>query len=267
MVRTSYLRVYQRLASFPEEERRRWPTTSGEGEAVDLRSSRRWLLSGSLPGGGAGGFAEGAFMRTVDGTILVCPWRTRLRMLSGLIAFRASLPDEVAEAFVPEAEARRAASELAALADRLPEVRSHIVHANWHVPIRWFVAFEDSQRILTEDSRGLRIRYESSLFSACERVVKAIAVLEESWIEESVVEALKELGEWLGGFEDDGLLELDYGSVAGIFSEDELVEDHAAGQVWGCVESLAAGDVVQATRIFSELTERWTNARSLEVAN
>jgi hypothetical protein len=188
-------------------------------------------------------------------------------MLAGLLAFRGSIPEEVADAFVPESEARRAAHELAVLGEEHPEVRSHILHANWHVPLRWFAAFDDSERILTEDKEGLRVRYETPLSDGRARLERARTVLEGSLIDESVTEAVRELLEWLSAFPEDGLLELDYGSVAGTFSHDELLEDRSAAQVASCLEALASGDVVRAGRTFAELTERWTEVRSLEVLN
>jgi hypothetical protein len=188
-------------------------------------------------------------------------------MLAGLVAFRGSVPDEVADAFVPEAQARLAASELADLEETDPEVRSHIVHANWHVPLRWFSAFDDSHRILTEDRRGLRIRYESPLSAAKLRLGRALEILEGSWIDDQIVVSMKELMEWLDGFTEEGLLELDYGSVAATFRDEDLVEDHSAAEVWSCLDALEAGDVVKAGRVFGVLTDRWTEVRAREVVN
>ncbi len=206
-------------------------------------------------------------MREVEGDVLICPWRTRLRMLAGLLAFRNSIPEEVAEAFVPEAEARRAAHELATLGDERPEVRSHILHANWHVPLRWFAAFDDSERILTEDKDGLRVRYETELSTAKARLVRCLSVLESTWIDDSVTTAVRELLEWLDGFTSDGIMELDYGSVAAMFSHEDLLEDRSAAEVATCLDALEAGDLIRAGRSFSGLTERWTAVRSKEVVN
>lgn len=267
MIATSYLRVYQPLSVFSEDERAHW---SGERKAVDgteHSAARRWLISSSLPSDPVLAPGEGAFIRTFESTLLVCPWRTRLRMLAGLIAFRGSVPEEVAEAFVPEEEARRAAHTLARLDEDHPEVRSHILHANWHVPLRWFSAFDDSERILTEDKEGLRIRYEAPLSVAAARLERALEVLEGSLIDTGVTEAVRELLEWLAGFPEEGLVELDYASVARIFTDDELLEDHSAAEVWVCLDSLAAGDVVRAGTIFGTLTDRWTEARAHEVVN
>jgi hypothetical protein len=267
VIRTSYLRVYQPLGSFPAHERERWLDEFDDTAVDDARAPNRWLLACSLPSADATGHAEGAFSRRVDGELLVCPWRTRLRMLAGLLAFRGSIPEEVADAFVPESEALRAAHELAVLGEEQPDVRSHILHANWHVPLRWFAAFDDSERILTEDKQGLRVRYETSLTDGRARLERAQSILEGSMIDEGVTEAVRELVAWLGAFPEDGLLELDYGSVATTFSDDELVEDRSVAQVWACIDALAAGDVIRAGRTFQALTDRWTEVRSLEVLN
>lgn len=268
MIRTAYLRVFQPLSSFPEDEQKQWAEHAAEPEASEPKASRRWLISSSLPDDQSlTAPSEGAFVREMDGEVLICPWRTRLRMLAGLLAFRNSVPEEVADAFVPEVQARRAAHELAVLGDERPEVRSHILHANWHVPLRWFAAFEDSERILTEDKDGLRIRYETQLSNAKARLVRCIAVLEESWIEDGVTTAVRELVEWLDGFTTDGLIELDYGSVASIFTHEDLLEDRSSGEVTACLEALETGDLIRAGRLFSGLTERWTEVRAGEVVN
>jgi hypothetical protein len=268
MIRTSYLRVYQPISEFSAEERAAWAGHSEETEQDEPALVRKWLLGRALPDEGpAAASTDGAFIREVDGTTYVCPWRTRLRMLAGLLAFRTSVPEEVAEAFVPEAEARRAAAELAALGEDEPEARSHILHANWHVPLRWFVAFDETERILTEDRSGLRIRYETTMDAARARLSRAVDVLEGSWIDDDITGYVKELAGWFAEFPADCLVELDYSSVARDFEDEDLVDDQSAKEVWACLDALAAGDVVSSGRIFGKLTERWNVARSREVVN
>ena len=267
MVMTSYLRVYEPLSSFSEEERSRWVSDPSDGKRVDSVVSRKWLINSSLPGAADFGLPEGAFVRKSCGIVMVCPWRTRLRMLAGLIAFRGSVPEQVAEAFVTEDEARLASVALEAIGDQYPDVRSYISHANWHVPLRWFTAFDESERILTEDSNGLRIRYETPLVSARSRLERALEILETSWVDDAVTAALREVAEWLEDFSDEGLLELDYGSVARMFSDDELVEDRTAAEVWSCLEALEGGDVVRAGEVFAALNESWAGLRANEMAN
>jgi hypothetical protein len=188
-------------------------------------------------------------------------------MLTSLLAFRGVVPDEVADAFVPEMEAQRAARELATMDEETPEVRSHILHANWHVPLRWFGAFEDTERILVEDRSGLRLRYETPTMDARSRLNHTLLILEGSEIDEGVTDAVRELLDWLSVFSDEGLLELDYGSVARMFDDEELLEDRSAGELRQCLEALESGDSSRAGRIFATLSDRWSEVRALEVLN
>ena len=269
VIRTSYLRVYQPIDAFSDEERHHWLKQAERSEPRGQISATRWLLYAALPDGKLlQNSSGGAFVRRdAQNRLLICPWRTDLRMLAGMLAFRNSVPDEVADAFVPEQEALRAAHELASLGEQHPEIRSHILHANWHVPLRWFAAFVDGDRILTEDKDGLRIRYEAALGESTARLKHAVDVLEETWIDDAVIAAVRELTEWVTDFGGDGLLELDYGSVAGMFADDDLLEDRSAGEVAACLEALESEDVVRAGRIFATLTDRWTEARAKEVVN
>jgi hypothetical protein len=268
MVRTCYLRVYEPLALFPPHERDTWESQSQGDDELDALASQRWLITAALPGSDSfSALDAGAFIRRVQDQVLVCPWRTRLRMLTGLLAFRSLVPDEVADAFVPEMEAQRAARELATIDEQAPEMRSHILHANWHVPLRWFGAFDDSERILIEDKGGLRLRYETRTSQAKTRLHYALTILESAHVDDSITAALRELIDWLSMFSDSGLLELDYGTVAQMFDEEDLLEDRSAGEVQQCLRALEEGDLAEAGRLFATLSERWADARSLEILN
>jgi hypothetical protein len=265
VISTSYLRVYLPASDFSEEDKARW-ATGDEDPIPGMPSAQRWLVTATLPGGDWTP-AEGCFRREVDGVVYLCPWRLRLRVLTALLAFRGSVPEEVADAFVPRDQAEGAATELASLGRHEPETRSHILHANWHVPLRWFACFEDSERILTEDRSGLRVRYESNLNRALVRLQRARGILEGSLMDEGVVEAVVELSAWLEQFPGEGLLELDYAGVASMFDPDDLVDDRSAAEVGVCLEALETGDLARAGSTFETLTDRWSRLRAREAAN
>jgi hypothetical protein len=264
MIRTAYLRVYQPLESFRPEEQD-WFLSQSDDLASEAGMSPSWLVTPTLTA--LESASEGAFLRRQGSLTFVCPWRVKLRVLSGLLAFRGSVPEEIADAFVSETSARTAARELAALGEGDPDIRSHILHTNWHVPLRWFAAFDGLDRILIEDRNGLRIRYETTLPMAKARLARALAVLEESGIDEDVEEAVRRLAEWLEQFEGEGLLELDYGTVAASFTEEDLVEDRSAADVWACLQALEEGDLVTTGRIFTTLGDRWGRVRAHELVN
>jgi hypothetical protein len=263
---TSYLRVYLPDSHFSEEDKARWAARSEDPVPTGMPSAQRWLVRATLPTGDWTS-AEGCFRRELNGAVYLCPWRLRLRVLTALLAFRGSVPEEVADAFVPTDQAEGAARELASLGEDEPETRSHILHANWHVPLRWFACFEDSERILTEDRSGLRVRYETVLSKAVIRLEKAKGTLETSLMDEGVVEAVAELGAWLEQFPSEGLLELDYAGVASMFEADDLVDDRSAAEVAICLEALESGDLARAGSTFESLTDRWSRLRAREAAN
>jgi hypothetical protein len=266
VITTSYLRVYLPASEFSEQDKARWASKVGDPVPSGMPSAQRWLVSATLPEGDWAA-AEGCFRREIEGVGYYCPWRLRLRVLTGLLAFRSSVPEEVAEAFVPIQQAEGAARELASLGEDEPDVRSHILHANWHVPLRWFACFEDSERILTEDRSGLRVRYETTLRRALARLGRAKDVLEGSLMDEGVIEAVTELTAWLELFSGDGLLELDYAGVASLFEPDDLVDDRSAAEVGICLDALESGDLARAGSTFETLTDRWSALRAREAAN
>jgi hypothetical protein len=258
--------VYLPASEFSDEEKARWASRSEDPTPTVMPSAQRWLVTATLPGGDWAP-AEGCFRREIEGVGYFCPWRLRLRVLTALLAFRGSVPEEVADAFVPREQAEGAARELASLGADDPGMRSHILHANWHVPLRWFACFDDSERILTEDRSGLRVRYETALSRALARLQRAHTVLEGSLMDEGVIEAVSELASWLEQFPAEGLLELDYAGVASMFDPDDLVDDRSAAEVGICLDALESGDLTRAGSTFETLTDRWGSVRAKEAVN
>jgi hypothetical protein len=208
-----------------------------------------------------------AFVRRANGSWLVCPWRTRFRTLAGLLAFRGALPEEIADVFVPAPEAARVQAELDRVRAAEPGIRSHVTSASWHVPLRWFAAFEDAERILSEDGEDVRVRYETDLGTAASRASRGLAILREAGMSEELTGPVADLAEWLTQFPRQSLLELDYGGVAALMSEEELRADRSAGELWACLEALEVGDVEESRGRYSDLAEWWAEIRSRETAN
>lgn len=270
MIPSSHLRVYQPLDSFSDSERERWAAyIKSGGPRVPAKILYRDV---AFEGVGQTGVmypmvAEHAFVRKVNGVWLVCPWRMKFRMLVSLLSFRNALPFDVADAFVPESEAEKAIDELDRLRNDTPGMRANIATAAWHVPIRWFVPFEDAERIVTDEESRIRVRYESDLASARSRVGRGHSIVAGAGLPEGVVKALSELCEWLDEFPPTSLVELDYGSVADLFDRSDLLKDRSAGEIWACLEALETGDFAESTRRYAELVGWWGRVQALENAN
>jgi hypothetical protein len=269
MVPSSFLRVYEPLDEFAPKERARWQAYIDRGARLPSKVMYRDIAfeENKQTGMLHPLVAEHAFVRRVNGSWYVCPWRVRLRMLVGLLAFRNNLPGEAAEAFVPEDQAERVIAELERLRRDDPDMRANIASAPWHVPLRWFVPFDDGEKIMTIENGTTRVRYETDMVTATVRLQRAVDVLKTSGLPDGVVETVEELNEWVAEFPRSSLIELDYGSVADLFSQEELELDRSAGEVWASIEALEMGDLEEASRRYSELMQLWSRVQALENAN
>jgi hypothetical protein len=287
MVPSSQLRVYEPLDSFPEDVRARWAAYIEADVALPMAWPYRQTIFAS-PGSLDGGVGllypvagEHAFVRRVNGNWFVCPWSIQVSVLTGILAFRSAVPDDMAAILVPEGEAERAALELERMRTENPALRDHVATAAWHVPFRWLAAFDDAERILTAERGGprvgpagragqrgaVRLRYETDLALAITRLRRAMDILEQGGMDESIVTPVSELAEWMSGFDADSQLELDYWGLAGLVSTEELEADRSAGEIWACLEAMELGDVDESRRRYSELAAWWEQVRAVERAN
>jgi hypothetical protein len=211
---------------------------------------------------------EHADVRLVDGIYYVCPWRTRLRILAGILSLRESAPGEMADSFVPESEARRAARELARLKRRDPSVAPSILQSPWHVPVRWFILVDDAERRLVETPSGhFRLYYWSPLGVARKRAERALQVLRRSELS-PIAEPVRELAEWLSMFPRHSMVELDYDSVSSMFTWDELDNDHSGHDIQQAIEALGQpGGMGQAAELYQAVASRWAETLNRESLN
>ncbi|GAC1364142.1 MAG: hypothetical protein NVSMB32_06360 [Actinomycetota bacterium] len=282
LIPASQLRVYEPLASFPESERGQWAAYIES----DLAPPAAWSYREAVPSGVAHvGLVvpvagDHAYVRRVHGEWLVCPWTPQVSVLTGILAVHDSVPLELADG-VAERETRWATSELQRLQRQRATLRDNVLTAAWHVPLRWLAAFEDAERILTAErpparsrsggrprQRGaVRLRYETDLVTALARLERALSILTEAGMDEDLVEPVAELASWMGSFDADSLVELDYGELSGLIPAGELETDRSAGEIWACLEAMEVGDLDESRRRYSLLAAWWDQIRSIERSN
>lgn len=270
MIPCAYLRVFQPLPAFRAKERAHWERyIVAGGPPRPLRPVYR--ERSSAPAGRIGllSSAEGdhADIRLIDGVYHVCPWRTRLRVLASLLSLRESSAPEVAEALVPEAEARRAGRELARLRRRDPSSVPFMLQSPWHVPIRWFVLVDaEDRRLVQRDDGRYRLYYRADVPSARRRAERALAALRRAELS-LVSDLVQDLARWLSAFHAGSVVELDYDGVSDLFTWDELDDDHSARDVQGAIAALMQGDVVRAGELYQGVAGRWAEVRTHESLN
>ncbi len=265
----AYLRVFRPLDTYPEEERSHWERYIVAGGATrPVRPVYREESLGRGPHVGLLASAEGdeADIRLVDGSYYICPWRTRLRILASILSLRESAPAEVVDAFVPEADVRRAARELARMKRREPTAIPSMLQSPWHVPIRWFVLVGDEERRVVEDAPGeFRLYYWTPIGAARKRAERALEILRTSSELSPVAELVHDLAHWLSGFHARSVVELDYATVSSLFSWDELDDDHSGREIHAAIGALSDDDgMARAGELYQAVAGRWAEARARE---
>jgi len=270
VVPSAYLRVYRPIDSYPDPQRTEWERAI---LAHARPAARRVRYREQRFGDGPFGFlwATGedlADVRVIDGRTFVCPGQERLRGVASVLTLRQEAPRDVVDLLVPEPEVKRAARELARLRRREPNAPTTIQQSAWHVPIRWFVLFEDDERRLVESpGGGHRLFYWTSARAARERTDRAVHALRRSDLE-PLVPTIRELGRWLATHHPRSMVELDYASLSSLFAWDELDDDHSAEEIRQALLALSGrGAFARAGELYQSVANRWAEAKGRVALN
>ena len=283
----AHLRVYQPLAAFPPDERAEWAAYVDSGDAP----SRPVLMTREHTLGLAAAMAlpprlsvaddEQAYVRHLDGLSYVCPWRLQLRTWEALAEFRARVPDELSEAFIPAAVAEIAEMAYDSWIAEHPDTAIGIRTSTWQVPIPWFVLFEGEERRLvlgersgagsrtgqTQTGLDRALVYVTAMSRARRRSARARGVLRRTIGEGPALEALDDVGRWLEEFHPHSLVELDYGGLVHLLDDEALAADRSVEDVADALEALARGDGDTAGDLYERVAGRWRDMGVLEHAN
>ncbi|WP_328537955.1 hypothetical protein [Streptomyces sp. NBC_00344] len=269
---TSYLRVYEPLAAFPESERDHWARYARRSDLPTAQDELRRSLADLLPVPPVAvpvHESADAFVAELDGVVCVCPWRTRLRGWLALEELSGQYPEPVLDVVLPPVVRRQAAADYERWLERNPDARPWIRTTVWHVPVRWFTLFDDGEREFTaaEDGAPPVLRYRTPMVQARRRLARSLKTLREHFEEGTLTEGLVDVGKWLEEFHPRSLVELDYGGLVHALSEAQLAEDRSAADVAAAVAALRAGDGEAADAAYERLADRWRAVRERQIAN
>ena len=266
----AYLRVYEPLAAFPEPERAHWSRYAARDETPTAQDELRRSLADLLPVPPVPvpvHESADAFVAVVDGVTCICPWRTRLRGWQALGQLREMLPAPALDAALPPVVRKQAESDYERWLERNPDSRPWIRSATWHVPVRWFVLFEDSERECVTEEKALAMRYRTPMAQARRRVARGLKVLREVLDDSPLVDGLEDVGRWLEEFHPRSVVELDYGGLVHVIGAGKLDEDRSAADVNEGLEALRADDGARAGEAYRRLTDRWRAVRDRQFAS
>ncbi|WP_411109330.1 hypothetical protein [Streptomyces sp. c-19] len=275
----SYLRVYEPLAAFPEPERTHWARYARRPRVPGAQDELRRSLADLLPTPPVPvpvhESAE-AFVARLDGAVVICPWRTRLRGWLALQELDGQFPGPVLDAMLPPVVRIQVAGDYERWLGVNPDARPWIRTAVWHVPLRWFALFGDEDRQYEPgepgDGAGAAgrapvLRYRTTMAQARRRLARALRALRESIDDGPMTEGLIEVGRWLEEFHPRALVELDFGGLVHAVTEEWLAADRSAAQMAEGIAALRAGDGEGASEAYGRLAERWRTVRELRFAN
>lgn len=261
------LRVYEPINSFAPADRLRWSqleVTDNSSRTEQILALRRVVFPESpalRP--------DGAHILETDGARYVSPWSTATRCWAALEAFKSSLPSTVSSLFIPQDldEAMTAGIDLAE--SKVP----HILTETWIIPPRWFSLFIPEERVRGRDTQGAFTVVRTSLADAKARCLITHSAVQTAFGNGQVEEEIEALGNWLGMFNAQSLLELDYGGLAG-YLEKSLTNDGESGldadtsieDVLSSISGLATGDAAKAGRGYERLVIRWRKVAAFEQA-
>jgi hypothetical protein len=280
----AYLRVYEPLPAFSEPDGTRWaayaasagrPRRAGALAAEHADALRR--LTSVTPVAAPERESGDAYVRWVDGVPYICPWQTRLRSWLGLSRLRATAPQLRLAAF-PPAAVDAAITGFAGCQGQQGTLRIHIQARTWSVPPAWFTPFAPDERWLVlggpaEPPRALV--YTAPMRRARDRVRAALdgyraaggAAGAGPVPGPGTPAELAQISCWLGEFDPRALVELDYGGLVQLLSDDVLSADQSVAEMAAVVSALANGELALAAAMHQRVTRRWQPLVALERAN
>jgi hypothetical protein len=293
MTYAAYLRIYEPVSAFHEPERSRWAAYAVSPARPRRRNSlavehaeamRRTITAPQIVVPEQE--SEHAYIRHADGITYVCPWQTRLRCLLAygrmLSAAGTPLPGTV-----PASDDDQAVAALAKLEDGGIPARLHILASVWTVPLAWFVPFAAAERWLALGSDGdgtsvaatasatRALVYTTPMSRARRRVARGLATLrgpaasyvDTEWEPLRAEAELSEVGRWLEEFHPYSLVELDYGGLVYLLSDDALCGDQSAAELSAALDGAAKGECELAVAMYKRAHSRWRAFAEFELAN
>jgi hypothetical protein len=230
--------------------------------------------------------SDHAYVRHADGVTYICPWQTRLRCL--LVYGRMpSATGALLPGTVPAGEDDQTAAALAGLEDGGTTARLHILASVWTMPLAWFVPFAPAERWLALGAGGDRpsvartasmtraLVYTTTMSRARRRVARGLAALrgtparygDAAWEPLRAEAELAQVGRWLEKFHPYSLVELDYGGLVHLLSDDALCGDQSVAEISAAIDGVAKGECELAVAMYKRAHSRWRAFTEFELAN
>jgi len=261
------LRIYEPIDSFEAADQLRWsqivitsPTSWDEQKRALTRTINSEPPALKL---------DGAHVLDHEGKRYVAPWSTAARCWAALDDFKYTLPADVIKFFVPQTIEDSIRSTTEIIEDKV----SHILTSTWNIPPRWFALFHPEERLRGVNEDGPFTIMRTSIGKAKQRTTFTHEAVISAFGSGQVEAEIADLLQWLEIFNNNSIVELDYGGLA-IYLNNLLIQNGEPGleadtsveDVSTSIAGLASGDGALAGRGYERLVSRWRKVASLESA-
>lgn len=190
---------------------------------------------------------------------LVCPLDIRARSAAALVGFLTTAHPAL-QAVALTASADNVREKAARVLSELPGGAVHVVSTTWTVPLPWFTMVDPAQRhmvLATQDDPRRQVCWRVAMSDARERVTKAHGLAERTMGEQGPTKVLEDTSRWLEHFHPESAVELDYGGLVQLLTDEQLREDTSAADVNAIVTALEQEDVEEIAARFEKLRDFW----------
>lgn len=200
---------------------------------------------------------------------LVCPLDLRARSAAAMVGFLATAGPALRDAVLTTSAEQVRQKATRVLAD-LPNGAVHVVSTTWTVPLPWFALVDPAQRHVILAPRAdprRQLYWRSSHGDALRRVERAHDLAVQTFGENGPTKVLADTARWLENFDAGSAVELDYGGLVQLLSDEELVEDTSAEDVHAILDAIEAADPGPVGERFERLREFWAGLARREQLN
>jgi hypothetical protein len=213
---------------------------------------------------------DGAHILNYEGKKYIAPWSTTARCWSAYEQLKFSLPTPVVKYFISKTFEQEIQRSSLIIEDKI----SHVLTSTWSIPPRWFALFAPEERLRGVESGACFTVFRTSIRNAKSRCNFTHQAVLGAFGSGAVEAEISELLAWLEIFNENSMVELDYGGLATYLNncliengEIGLEADSSVEDVNSSIAGLASGDGTLAGKGYEKLVMRWRRVASLEFAS
>lgn len=262
------LRVYEPAESFDNQLQTHWNENSEL--YLSIKSEQLGSLKRVINGLAPKITLDGVHTLIFKGEKFFAPWSTTKRCVDGLSLLKLSLPTSIFHYLVPS----QIEEDIGKTSQLTEDKISYILTSNWGIPPRWFALFVPQERLRGSNENGFFTVVRTEIKNAIARCKFTHQVVLEAFGKGTVEMEISELLDWLKVFDENSIIELDYGGLANYLNSSLILEGNAGLEADSSIEDvvnsiagLASGDSDQVGNGYIKLVKRWRMVSAIETAS